>query len=155
MGNVIHKTTRVKVWTDVDEGIADMVIYLNTIDGVTTWASCQGTIGEGGPEPYPPHVMAGWSKEVEPRLLEEFDIIFEGECWGCLYPKKGWKVPSNNATDAQKFVLAHSPAATVSGPTPRGKYLLFLSHVSSSIFSSGITEIEAWSNAANKILKEK
>jgi hypothetical protein len=88
-----HKTTRVKVWADVDEGITDLVLYLNTIEGVTTDASCQGTIGEGGPNPYRAHVMAHWAKEAEPRLQAEFDVTFEGECWGNIYPREGWVSP--------------------------------------------------------------
>jgi len=43
-----HKTIPIQVWVDVDEGIADMVLYLNTIPGVRTHACCQGTLGEGG-----------------------------------------------------------------------------------------------------------
>src|ERR1700677_830715 len=45
----IHSATRlVSVWVDVDEGIADLVEYLNTIPGVRTHTSCQGTLTEGG-----------------------------------------------------------------------------------------------------------
>jgi hypothetical protein len=52
-----HKTVPVLVWADVDEGIADVVRYLNTIPGVRTYVSCQGLLGTGGPEPYGPQVM--------------------------------------------------------------------------------------------------
>lgn len=89
-----HKTVRVKVWADVDEGIADLVLYLNTIEGVTTDASCQGTIGEGGPAPYRAQVMAHWAQEAEPRLRAEFDVALEGECWGYIHPREGWKAPT-------------------------------------------------------------
>ncbi len=41
-----HKTRPVQVWVDIDLGIAEMVVYLNTIPGVRTHTSCQGTIGK-------------------------------------------------------------------------------------------------------------
>jgi hypothetical protein len=92
MGNVIHKTVPIQVWAEVDEGIADMVRYLNTIPGVRTHSSCQGTIGEGGPEPYPPYVMVTWdSDETLARLKAEFDMSdCDGECegqYGCASPR--------------------------------------------------------------------
>ncbi len=75
MGNVIHETVPVLVWADIDKGIADMVRYLNTIPGIRTDASCQGTIGEGGPYPYPPEVTVHWkSADTFKRLSEEFDV---------------------------------------------------------------------------------
>lgn len=52
-----HKTKLIQVWIEVDLGIADLVGYLNTIPGVRTHASCQGTIGEDGPAPYRAQVM--------------------------------------------------------------------------------------------------
>jgi hypothetical protein len=57
--SLTHKTRPVQVWADVDLGIADMVVYLNTIPGVRTEASCQGT-GEGGPAPYRAQVLTIW-----------------------------------------------------------------------------------------------
>lgn len=86
-----HKTKPVQVWVDADLGIADMVIYLNTIPGVRTMASCQGTIGEGGPNPYRAQVMATWTPEVFERLSKEFDISYPDECngtWGYLHPRE-------------------------------------------------------------------
>lgn len=84
-----HETRPVQVWADVDLGIADMVIYLNTIEGVRTQASCQGTIGEGGPNPYGPQVMCTWTPEAFPRLQAEFDVEPEGNgLWGYVHPKK-------------------------------------------------------------------
>lgn len=69
-----HKTVPVQVWADVDEGIAPLVQYLNTIPGIRTHASCQGTIGEGGAEPYGPYVLVSYqSKEAESRVWNEFD----------------------------------------------------------------------------------
>ena len=70
----VHRTVPVQVWADVDEGIADLVKYLNTVPGVRTHASCQGTIGEGGAEPYGPQVMVSYqTEEAETRLRREFD----------------------------------------------------------------------------------
>jgi hypothetical protein len=37
--SLTHKTRPVQVWADVDLGIADMVVYLNTIPGVRTEAT--------------------------------------------------------------------------------------------------------------------
>lgn len=90
ISQVPHDTRPIQVWVDVDLGIADVVIYLNTIPGVRTLASCQGTIGEGGPDPYRPQVMATWTDEAFARLSAEFDISYPSEgCvnWGYLHPK--------------------------------------------------------------------
>lgn len=77
MGTVIHKTVPVKVWADVDEGIAAAVIQLNEIPGIRTYASCQGTTGERGPEPYGPYVMFSWrDAEALDRVRLEFDVTF-------------------------------------------------------------------------------
>jgi hypothetical protein len=71
-----HKTIPIQVWADVDEGIAPLVKYLNTIPGIRTHASCQGTIGEGGVEPYGPQVMVSYQTEdAEARLRKEFDCV--------------------------------------------------------------------------------
>ncbi len=87
----VHEEIAVKVWADVDKGIADFVVYLNTIDGVRTDASCQGTIGEGGPAPYPAYVMAHWTEEALVRLKREFTVKQEGNgTWGYIYPGD-WK----------------------------------------------------------------
>lgn len=86
--SVPHKTVPVLVWADIDEGIADAVRYLNTIPGVRTHASCQGTIGEGGAEPYRSQIMATWSSsDVLDRLSSEFDVTPLGNGWGYLHPK--------------------------------------------------------------------
>jgi hypothetical protein len=82
-----HKTVPVQVWADIDEGVAEMVRYLNTIPGVRTHASCQGTIGEGGPAPYRAQVMTSWTDDVFGRLKEEFDVTIEGDNWGYLHPR--------------------------------------------------------------------
>ena len=70
----VHKTEPVAVWVDVDEGIADAVAYLNSLRGVRTFASCQGTIGEGGAEPYRPYVHAYWPQDVQAQIEERFEI---------------------------------------------------------------------------------
>lgn len=102
-----HKQVPLQVWVDIDEGIADMVAYLNTIDGVRTHASCQGTIGEGGPAPYRAQVLVGWScHEAYERLHAEFDMSLEGWTWteasGCCYvhPREGWTRPARNDSRA-------------------------------------------------------
>lgn len=82
-----HKQVTVEVLVDVDEGIADTVRYLNTIPGVRTHASCQGTIGEGGQHPYRAQVMATWPAEAFERLKAEFDMTILGENWGYLHPR--------------------------------------------------------------------
>lgn len=91
-----HKTIPVQVWADIDIGIASMVTYLNTIPGVRTMASCQGTIGEGGPHPYRPQVMVTWdTDETLKRLLDEFEYSGADDPehsienhWGYLHPRE-------------------------------------------------------------------
>lgn len=84
---IVHQTRPVQVWVDADIGIADLVEYLNTIPGVRTSASCQGTIGEGGAEPYGPYVMARWEPDALERLRAEFEVEVLGECWGYIRPR--------------------------------------------------------------------
>lgn len=81
-----HDMIPVLVWADVDRDIAQMVTYLNTIEGVRTHGSCQGTIGEGGAEPYGPFVDASWPPEQFERLSREFNVETRGECWGFIRP---------------------------------------------------------------------
>lgn len=89
MGNVIHQTVPVQVWADVDTGIADCVRHLNTIPGVRTHDSCQGTIGEGGPEPYRAYVTVSWQDATAlAQLQAEFDVEVEGEAWGLVHPRR-------------------------------------------------------------------
>lgn len=83
-----HETRPMLVWVDIDLGIAEMVAYLNTLPGVRTLASCQGTIGEGGPNPYRPQVMCTWPEDLFSRLQAEFDIEILGPSWGYLHPKE-------------------------------------------------------------------
>jgi hypothetical protein len=81
-----HLTRPIKVWADVDLEIAEMVEYLNTIPGLRTLASCQGTLGEGGENPYRPQVMCTWPPELFERLKDEFDVTVLGENWGYIHP---------------------------------------------------------------------
>jgi hypothetical protein len=75
------RTRPAQIWADVDLGIADMVVYLNTIPGVRTLASCQGTIGEGGPHPYRAQVLVECkTPEAVERLKREFDITILEDC---------------------------------------------------------------------------
>lgn len=84
-----HKQRTISVLVDVDDGIADLVLYLNTIPDVRTHASCQGTIGEGGPHPYHPQVMVAWSTpHAFERLQREFDITPIGEAHCYVHPKQ-------------------------------------------------------------------
>jgi hypothetical protein len=83
-----HDTTPVRVWVDIDTPMVEMVVYLNTLPGLRTISACQGTIGEGGPNPYGPYVMAQWPVELELRLREEFEIELVGTSWGYIRPRK-------------------------------------------------------------------
>jgi hypothetical protein len=84
-----HKTVPVRVWIDVDIGIAALVVYLDGIPGVRTLTSCQGTIGEGGPHPYRPFVSVTWGpEEALSRLQAEFDVIIEGDHWATVHPQE-------------------------------------------------------------------
>jgi hypothetical protein len=89
---LIHETRPVQVWADVDLGIADVVAYLNTIPGVRTCASCQGTIGEGGPDPYRAQVLVTWNTQgALDQLKAEFDITIPEDCdgnWFYVHPRE-------------------------------------------------------------------
>ena len=87
-----HRQITIKVQVDVDEDIAWLVMYLNTIPGVRTHASCQGTIGEGGPKPYRPQVMVTWANEAAfQRLKRQFDLsqVSRKGSWCYVHPKEG------------------------------------------------------------------
>ena len=88
MSSVVHKTVPIQVWADVDEGIVEMVKHLNTMEGVRTEASCRGTIGEGGPEPYEPQVLVTWNDDAaRQRIAESYDLTDEGDRWGYARPR--------------------------------------------------------------------
>jgi hypothetical protein len=89
-----HKTIPVQVWADVDDGIAPLVKYLNTIPGLRTHASCQGTIGEGGAEPYQAYVLVSYQTEAaEMRLRQEFDCTEVFMSTARVHPREGWIAP--------------------------------------------------------------
>lgn len=85
-----HETRAVRVWVDVDAGIAELVMALQWLPCVRTHSSCQGTIGEGGSSPYRPYVHVSWT---DPKALEmlraEFDLseIHENEQHCYVHPR--------------------------------------------------------------------
>lgn len=84
---MIHETRAVKVWVDCDLGIADLVEEINLIAGARTHTSCQGSIGEGGPEPYGPYIQVSWANEEVKKKLEQLGrVTVEGENHGVLHP---------------------------------------------------------------------
>ena len=83
-----HKTQPILVWVDVDCGIADVVTWLNTLPGVRTFASCQGTLREGGPAPYRAQIMAWWPEEVTALIEERFEIGERGNGWAYIHPRE-------------------------------------------------------------------
>jgi hypothetical protein len=89
MTAVIHRTVPVFVWVDVDEGIADFVRHLNTLPGIRTLASCQGTLGEGGHEPYPPQVMVTWEDDAALALLAAYPMTPLGDHFAYVHPTNG------------------------------------------------------------------
>jgi hypothetical protein len=89
-----HETTQVKVWVEVDVGIAGFVRHLNTLPGVRTYSCCQGTIGEGGAEPYPAYVSVSWLHERARRSLESYGLTVEGVAHGIVRPPE--MQPSTN-----------------------------------------------------------
>ncbi len=100
-----HKQRTILVRVDVDEGVADLVLYLNAITGIRTHASCQGTIGEGGAQPFRPQVMVTWAnREAYRRLLDEFDMsdVHHDGAWCYVHPRAGWKVPGSFALRDRK-----------------------------------------------------
>jgi hypothetical protein len=83
-----HETRCVQVWVDVDRGIADDVAWLNTIPGVRTFTSCQGTIGEGGPHPYRAQIMAWWPETANGLIEKRFEVGERGTGWAYLHPRE-------------------------------------------------------------------
>jgi hypothetical protein len=100
MTHSIHKMVPVQVWADVDEGIAPLVKYLNTISGIRTHGSCQGTIGQGGQEPYGPYVTVSYhSEEAEMRVRREFDCEEVAQSTAIVRPREGWTAPVENCRE--------------------------------------------------------
>ena len=83
---MIHQTREIKVWVDVDEGIADFVLELTEIEGIRCHASCQGTIGEGGADPYEAHVMVTWTDDKARARLDRWRVEHVGPNLGMVFP---------------------------------------------------------------------
>lgn len=84
-----HATVPVLVWADVDVGIAAAVEALNALPGVRTHASCQGSVGEGGAEPYRAYVMVSWeSPAVRETIGRLYDLEVCGPAWGYARPRQ-------------------------------------------------------------------
>ena len=93
-----HKQRTIQVNVDVDEGVAELVLYLNTIPGIRTHASCQGTIGEGGPHPYRPQVMVSWADAGTFQWLRrEFDLseVHTATQWCYVHPRVTLPTPAS------------------------------------------------------------
>lgn len=80
----------VKVWIDVDPGIADFVTYLNMQPDVRTGASCQGwpPCGCGNCEGCPANVLVAAQTEDAKTWLKRFDSEKEHTYtgWWYIYP---------------------------------------------------------------------
>ena len=82
---MVHPTQRIQVWVDIDVGIVALVQRLNWIPGVMTHTSCQGTIGEGGAEPYVGYVRVTWDDDATLTALRaEFEVELIGENYGIV-----------------------------------------------------------------------
>ena len=98
-----HKTVPIQVWVDVDEGVVDLVVYLNTLPGVRTLASCQGTVGEGGANPYSAQVMVAWdTDETFRRIASDFDISEVGNHWCYVHRRKPQALARERMAAAEK-----------------------------------------------------
>lgn len=100
MGTVIHETTTVLAKVSVDVGIVSLVEELQAFPGVFTDASCQGTIGEGGPVPYPAFVSVHWADDAALILLQGYHTVdVVGDHWGYVRPAGSpfyeWGEPAN------------------------------------------------------------
>lgn len=87
-----HKTVALQVWVDVDEGVADVVRHLNTMEGVRTHASCEGTpclLYPGGLTCY---VQVTWADDAAlARIQAAYPVRIESaeNHWGYVLPKGG------------------------------------------------------------------
>jgi hypothetical protein len=88
VNSINHETIPVQVWADIDIGIADDVRWLNSLPGVRTFASCQGTMGEGGPLPYGAYVKCWWPPEHDTAIRARFHIVVEGNGWRDVRPRQ-------------------------------------------------------------------
>ena len=87
-----HKTKLVLVWAEIDCGIAEFVKRLQSFKGVLTHASCQGTIGGGGPNPYRAQVMCSWTPKGYKKLQRVRHNSASGKQWnvGIRSPACDW-----------------------------------------------------------------
>lgn len=76
-----HKQIPIQIWADVDEGIADFVKWLNTLSGIRTHASCQGTATHG------PQVMISWEDEKAFEQIKDYPLSDGGDHWAYIHPK--------------------------------------------------------------------
>lgn len=88
-----HKTVPVQVTVDVDESIASAVQHLNSIPGIRTYASCQGTVGEGGAEPYRAFVLTYWPDNATALIERRFTVGERLNGSAYLHPKTGCDWP--------------------------------------------------------------
>ena len=98
-----HIQIPMRVWVDIDRGIASMVKGLNEIPGVRTHASCEGNL-DNGPAPYGPYVMVSWSTpEARAAIaarynIEEIDRDYgtpTNGTWGYAHPSSSTEAPEN------------------------------------------------------------
>lgn len=85
-----HPTVDVEVKVPVDVGIADCVRTLSRLPGVYPFASCQGTIGEGGQAPYAPYVGITWRDDAalaSVRVHCDVEVGSEANHWGYAHPR--------------------------------------------------------------------
>jgi hypothetical protein len=75
-----HPTIPIKVWIDVDVGIAGFVLELNRLPGVRTEASCQGGATYG------PQVMVTWEDDVAFKLLAKYPMTRLGPKLAYVHP---------------------------------------------------------------------
>jgi hypothetical protein len=99
----IHDSRIVMVKVDADLGIAHMVAELNTISGVRTTSSCQGTIGEGLPHPYRAYVLCEWTPEALEILKTLYIVRPQGNGkWGYVHPLRTQGQPDGVQEDSAR-----------------------------------------------------
>lgn len=75
----IHPQTWIKVNVPVDEGIAAIVVLLNTIPGLVTLDSCQGDPGEKDAHVY--FCYGGW-RQMSQFIFEKIGPALKEELYG-------------------------------------------------------------------------
>jgi hypothetical protein len=69
----------VKVWENIDAGIALLVVRLNKIPGIRTWSSCQGDLDST--EDNRPFVLVRWTNERAREQLLPWTVKPLGDGW--------------------------------------------------------------------------